>query len=142
MNKVTVALVSFVCVIGACGAEAQGDQEDQITVNSVDGSEMIEKNHQDDVLLNPETSGAARADAARAGGNTAIINQSGYRNTSSVVQMGDDNVAEQTQTGEYNDLRVEQTGEHNRSTETQTGSHNRKVKIQNGTETIIEQVQP
>ncbi len=141
MNKARVALVSFVCVVGACSAVAQGEEEDQTTTNSI-GSVMIEKNHQDDVLLNPETSGAARADAARTGGNTAIINQGGYRNTSNVVQMGDDNVAEQTQTGEYNELLLEQRGEHNRSSETQTGSHNRKVIRQNGTETIIEQVKP
>jgi trimeric autotransporter adhesin len=137
MKKAMVILVSFVCVTGACGAVVQDEEEDQIMVNSTRGSEMVENNHQDDVLSNPETSGAARA-----GGNTAIINQSGYRNTSSVVQMGDDNLADQTQTGEYNDLRVEQTGEHNHSSETQIGDHNRKVIIQNGTETIIEQVKP
>ena len=106
------------------------------------GREMVEKNYQDEVLSNPEMSGAARAEGARTGGNTAIINQSGSRNTSSVVQTGDDNVAEQTQTGEYNDLLVEQKGRHNRSYESQTGDHNRKVKIQNDTETIIEQVNP
>lgn len=136
MKKAIVILVSFACVIGACGAVAQGEEENPAIENST-GSDMIEKNHQDDVLSNPETSGAARA-----GRNTAIINQSGYSNVSSVVQEGDDNVAEQTQTGEYNELRLEQRGKHNRSCETQTGSYNRNVKIQNGTETIIEQVKP
>ena len=103
---------------------------------------MAEINYQDEVMSNPEMSGAARAGAVGAGGNTAIINQSGSRNTSSVVQKGDDNLADQTQTGEYNDLRVEQKGKHNRSYESQTGNYNRKVKIQNDTETIIEQVNP
>ena len=137
MKRSMVVFFCFVGVIGVFGAVAKGEGEDQITVNSTGGSDMIEKNHQDDVLSNPETSGAARA-----GRNTAIINQSGYSNVSGVVQEGDDNVAEQTQTGEYNELRVEQRGKHNRSCETQTGSYNRKVKIQNGTETIIEQVKP
>ena len=142
MNKLTVTLVSFVFVIRACGTTvAQSKEANQTTANSI-GSDMSEKNYQDEVLSNPEMSGPARAESVSAGGNTAIINQSGSRNTSSVLQTGDDNVAEQTQTGEYNDLRVEQTGKHNRSHESQTGSHNRKVKIQNGTEAIIEQVKP
>ena len=142
MKKLTVFLLIFFFVIGACSvSEAQSEEANQITADTK-GSEMIGKNYQDEVLSNPEMSGAARAETARSGGNTAIINQSGSRNTSSVLQTGDDNVAEQTQTGEYNDLRVEQTGKHNRSHESQTGSHNRKVKIQNGTEAIIEQVKP
>jgi len=142
MNKLTVTLVSFVFVIGTCGAAvAQSDEEKQMTEKNR-GSEMAEIRYQDEVLSNPEMSGTARAEGARTGGNTAIINQNGSRNTSSVVQKGDDNVADQTQTGNYNDLRVEQKGWHNRSYESQTGDHNRKVKIQNDTETIIEQVNP
>ncbi len=135
--KRSMVVLCFVGVIGVFGAEARGEGEDQITVNSTGESGMSEKNHQDDVLSNPETSGAARA-----GRNSAIINQSGYSNVSSVVQEGDDNVAEQTQTGEYNELRVEQRGKHNRSLESQTGKHNRKTSVQNGSETIIEQVNP
>ena len=141
MNKLSVALVSFGCVIGACGAVSQGDEGNQMNAKN-GGNEMTGKNYQDEVLSNPEKSGAARAEAVHKGGNTAIINQNGYRNVSNVVQTGDDNVAEQSQTGEYNDLRVEQTGRHNRSHENQSGDYNRKVKIQNGTETIVEQVKP
>ena len=129
MKKLTVFLLIFFFVIGACSvAEAQSEEANQITADTK-GSEMIGKNYQDEVLSNPEKSGAARAEAVHKGGNTAIINQNGYRNVSNVVQTGDDNVAEQSQTGEYNDLRVEQTGRHNRSHENQSGDHNRKVKV-------------
>jgi len=139
MNKAVVPLVIFMSMIGAVGAVAQNEKANEITNSR---SDMSEKTYQDEIISNPQTSGAARAETAYSGGNTAIINQSGYSNASSVVQSGDDNVAEQIQRGEYNDLRVEQIGKHNRSHESQTGKHNRKVKIQHDTETIIEQVTP
>ncbi len=141
MNKAAIILVSFVSVNGACSAVAQSGEAYQMT-GKQGRSEITMNNNQDEVLSNSETSGAARIETVRSGGNTAIINQNGSRNISSVVQTGGDNVADQTQTGEYNDLRVEQTGRHNRSREIQTGEHNRKVNIQNGSETIIEQIWP
>ena len=150
MKKATVILLSFVYVLITVGAVAQSKGTNHTATNFNDGettmesleSERAEKIHQDEVLSNPEMSGAARAETVGAGGNTAIIIQNGYRNSSSIVQKGDDNIAKQTQTGKDNDLRVEQTGKRNRSFESQTGDHNRKVKIQNDTETVIEQVAP
>lgn len=137
-------------MIGVPGAMAQNRYTNQTTLDGSGGDTTLEspesgiegRHSQDEVLSNPETSGAARAESVRTGANSAVINQSGYRNASSVVQTGDDNVAEQIQTGENNDLRVEQTGNHNRSRESQTGSHNRKVIIQNDREAFIEQVTP
>jgi len=140
MKKATIALISFMSFFGVSGVAIQVSGSEPVLEQSE--SEMTEKNYQDEIMSNPEMSGAARAGTVSAGGNTAIINQSGSSNRSSVVQKGDDNVADQTQTGEYNELRVEQNGRHNRSYEHQTGDHNRKVKIQNGSETIIEQVTP
>ena len=150
MKKGIVALASFVYLIAAYGMVALCEESNQAASKVSDGvlllknsgSGMIQKNYQDEVLSNPETSGAARAESANAGGNTAIINQSGSSNSSSVIQMGDNNKAEQTQKGKHNHLRIEQTGRNNRSSENQTGNYNRKVIIQNGSETIIEQVTP
>ena len=141
MNKAAIILMSFVSLIGVCSTVAQSGEAYQMT-GKQGRSEITMNNNQDEVLSNSETSGAARTETVRSGGNSAIINQNGFRNISSVVQTGGDNVADQTQTGEDNDLRVEQTGRHNRSREIQTGEHNRKVKIQNGSETIIEQIWP
>ena len=150
MKKAIVVLASFFSMIGTGGILALCEESNQATAKVSDGelllknsgSGMTQKNYQDEVLSNPETSGAARAESANAGGNTAIINQSGSFNSSSVIQMGDNNKAEQTQKGKHNDLRLEQTGRNNRSSENQTGNYNRKVIIQNGSETIIEQVTP
>ncbi len=141
MKKRTILLVCFVNLIGAGGAVAQNEEPNQTAITII-REEMTEKDFQEQVLSNPQMSGAARADSVRTGGNTAIINQSGYSNVSSVEQKGYDNMADQTQAGVDNDLRVEQTGKHNRSYESQTGEHNRKVKIQHSTEAIIEQVMP
>ena len=152
MKKATaVILMSFFYVAGAGGGVAYGEVANQATANasggetlldSLGGNEMAAKNYQEEVLSNPEMSGAARAGAVSAGSNTASINQSGSFNSSNVMQTGDNNIAVHTQTGKDNELRVEQNGKNNRSYESQTGDHNRKVKIQNGTETIIDQVAP
>ncbi len=150
MKKVNVILAGIVCLLGAFDASARskaatrGTAKDSAEAMMAKRSEveMSEKDFQDEVLSNPQMSGAARASSGRSGGNTAIIKQSGSSNSSSVVQKGDDNVARQTQTGVDNYLRVEQKGRHNRSVEKQTGNHNKKVIIQNDRETIIEQVKP
>jgi hypothetical protein len=151
MKMAAVILASVGCLFSGADAVA-GNNTSKPSAENVyggetaadknSGSELDGRNYQDEVLANPQTSGAARAESVRSKGNSAIIIQNGSSNYSSVIQKGDNNVSEQTQTGIDNELRVEQHGRHNRSLENQSGIHNRKAIRQNDTETIIEQVKP